>query len=108
MANNSNNPQAMISPRPRKKIFLAILSAACIITAISLLIYYWNPLMGPFQTTLLYYGIIPIMAALFVGLCWWERNSRATAYDQYLALQENQNSAAPEGLKQGDAEAEIE
>jgi amino acid permease len=95
-----------IPTRPWKRILTAVLAVTTLAIALALYIYYWNPLTGPYQTTFLIYGLIPIMATLFVGLCIWERHSRMMAYNRFLAEQGEQNLTESTGAGRDEPDLE--
>ena len=68
-----------------KRVLLATIATACLLTATVLFILYWNPLVGQYQLTFLFLGLVPILGAIFAVLFLWVRRSQQDAYRRYLA-----------------------
>ncbi len=70
-------------------IFLLLLLAiAFFITALTLLLYYWDLLVGIYQTVFLLFGFLPSVVAFFVVLYLWMKQTREDAIRRLIQEEE--------------------
>ncbi len=75
--------------RAHRTIFLLFLVAVgFFVTALVLLLYYWDLLVGIYQTVFLLFGFLPSVVAFFVVLYLWMKQTREDAIRRLIQEEE--------------------
>lgn len=80
--------------RSHRTVFILLLVAvAFIIIALTLLLYYWDLLVGIYQTVFVVFGFLPCLVAFFVVLYLWVKQTREDAIRQFIREEEERKKA---------------
>ncbi len=75
-------------------IYLFLLIAVGLfVIALSILVYFWDLLVGIYQTVFLVFGFLPTLVALFAVLYLWSKQNREEALRRFMQEEEAKKKA---------------